>query len=171
MLRKQITYTDYNGRQRTENFYFALSQAELLEMELGTVGGMRNLIRLMIDKQNIPEIIKALKKFIMDSYGEKSLDGVRFIKSPELSLAFSQTDAYNKLFMELMSDGSAAAAFINSVIPEEVAQRMAAADEESSNESVAEIPQTTTPVNNVVAIPAANQDAPKEDGEAHMLTH
>jgi hypothetical protein len=107
----------------------------------------------------------------MDSYGEKSLDGVRFIKSPELSLAFSQTDAYNKLFMELMSDGSAAAAFINSVIPEEVAQRMAAADEESSDESVAEIPQTTTPVNNVVAIPAANQDASKEDGEAHMLTH
>ena len=103
MLKKLIKYTDYNGKERQENFYFYLNKAELMEMELGTVGGMQNLIQLIIDKQDIPEIIKAFKMIILKSYGEKSADGVRFIKSEELSNAFSQTEAYANLYMELIS--------------------------------------------------------------------
>lgn len=117
MLKKLIKYTDYNGKERQENFYFYLNKAELMEMELGTVGGMQNLIQLIIDKQDIPEIIKAFKMIILKSYGEKSADGVRFIKSEELSRAFSQTEAYANLYMELISDGNAAAAFINGIVP------------------------------------------------------
>lgn len=122
MLKKLIEYEDFNGKKRSENFYFSLNKAELMEMELGTVGGMQNLIQLIIDKQDIPEIIKAFKMIILKSYGEKSADGVRFIKSEELSTAFSQTNAYSNLFMELISDSQAAAAFINGIVPKDIAR-------------------------------------------------
>lgn len=139
MLRKLIEYTDYNGKTRKENFYFSLNKAELMEMELGTVGGMQNLIQLIIDKQDIPEIIKAFKMIILKSYGEKSADGVRFVKSDELSAAFSQTEAYSNLFMELISDGDAAAAFINGIVPADLQRSVAEeAEEEKKEEKPAE---------------------------------
>lgn len=126
MLKKLIKYVDYDGRERSENFYFYMSKAELMEMELGTVGGMQNLIQLIIDKQDIPKIMEAFKTIILKAYGEKSQDGRRFIKSKELSEAFSQTEAYSNLYMELITNGDAAAAFINGIVPEDVA--MAAAE-------------------------------------------
>ena len=129
MLKKLINYVDYDGKERSENFYFNLTKAELMDMELGTVGGMQQLIQLIIDKQDVPEIIKAFKKIIMMSYGEKSPDGRRFIKSDALSEAFAQTEAYSNLYMELISDASAAAAFINGIVPADVAAR-AKADQE-----------------------------------------
>lgn len=149
MLKKLIKYTDYNGKERSENFYFSLNKAELMEMELGTVGGMQNLIQLIIDKQDIPEIIKAFKMIILKSYGEKSRDGVRFIKSDELSTAFSQTEAYNNLFMELISDANAAAEFINGIVPAD----LAAKPEEKPAEEAAE----------------TEEPAPTEDGNIHLL--
>ena len=136
MLKKLIKYTDYNGKERQENFYFYLNKAELMEMELGTVGGMQNLIQLIIDKQDIPEIIKAFKMIILKSYGEKSADGVRFVKSEELSRAFSQTEAYSNLYMELISNADAAAQFINGIVPEDLAR--AREDKEESDAAVAE---------------------------------
>ena len=143
MLKKLIEYTDYNGKQRKETFYFSLNKAELMEMELGTVGGMQNLIQLIIDKQDIPEIIKAFKMIILKSYGEKSADGVRFIKSEELSTAFSQTEAYSNLYMELISDANAAAAFINGIVPSDLAR---AAEEAKKNQGAeAETKEENTP--------------------------
>lgn len=121
MLKKLIEYVDYDGKKRAENFYFYMSKAELMEMELGTVGGMQNLIQLIIDKQDIPKIMEAFKTIILKSYGEKSPDGRRFIKSKELSEAFSQTEAYSNLYMELITDAEAAARFINGIVPEDVA--------------------------------------------------
>lgn len=139
MLKKLIEYTDYNGRQRKETFYFSLNKAELMEMELGTVGGMQNLIQLIIDKQDIPEIIKAFKMIILKSYGEKSADGVRFIKSDELSTAFSQTEAYSNLYMELISDASAAAAFINGIVPADLSSKIEEPKAESEESVTPEI--------------------------------
>lgn len=121
MLKKLIHYTDYNGVERSENFYFNLTKAELLDMELGTTGGFRQLLQNIIDKQDIPKIIDAFKTIIFKAYGEKSADGRRFVKSPELSEAFSQTEAYSNLYMELISDAEAAAAFINGIVPAEAA--------------------------------------------------
>ena len=135
MLKKLIKYVDYDGRERSENFYFYMSKAELMEMELGTVGGMQNLIQLIIDKQDIPKIMEAFKMLILKAYGEKSADGRRFIKSAELSEAFSQTEAYSNLYMELISDANAAAAFINGIVPEDVA--MAAAKNREEKEEAA----------------------------------
>ena len=122
MLKKLINYTDYDGRERSENFYFYLNKAELMEMELGVDGGMQQMIQLIIDKQDIPKIMDAFKRIILKAYGEKSPDGRRFVKSKELSEAFSQTEAYSNLYMELVTDANAAATFINSIVPEEVAQ-------------------------------------------------
>lgn len=117
MLKKTITYTDYNGLQRTEDYYFNLSMAEVAEMELSVNGGLSETLKRIVDAKEIPSLIKIFKDLILKAYGEKSPDGKRFIKSEELSTAFSQTEAYSTLFMELATDSTAAAAFINGIIP------------------------------------------------------
>lgn len=121
MLKKTINYTDYNGTERTEDFYFNLSEAEITEMELSTTGGLAAMLENVVKAQDGPSIVKIFKEIVLKSYGEKSPDGKRFIKSKELSEAFSQTEAYTKLFMELATDADAASAFINAVIPSTVA--------------------------------------------------
>ena len=118
MLKKTITYEDYNGVTRTEDFYFNLSKAEIAEMELSTTGGMAEMIRKIIDSQDTPSIVKIFKNILFKAYGEKSPDGRRFMKSEEISTAFSQTEAYSQLFMELATDADKAAAFINGIVPE-----------------------------------------------------
>lgn len=117
MLKKTITYVDYNGTERTEDFYFHLSKAEVTEMELSVNGGLAEAIEKIVNEKNAPMIIKTFKDLLLKTYGEKSPDGKRFIKSKELSEAFSQTEAYNQLFMELVTDGEAAGKFINGVLP------------------------------------------------------
>ncbi len=117
MLKKTISYTDYNGSERTEDFYFNLSTAEIMEMEMSTSGGLTELITKIVAAQDAPAIIKIFKDLILKAYGEKSPDGRRFIKSDEISIAFSQTEAYSKLFMELAANADAAAKFVNGIIP------------------------------------------------------
>lgn len=117
MLKKEITYTDFDGNERKETFFFNLSKAEALEMEMGVVGGMTQMLNKIVESQDNKKIIETFKEIILKAYGEKSPDGRRFIKSPELSAAFSQTEAYSELFMELATDEGAAAAFINGILP------------------------------------------------------
>lgn len=125
MLKKTIEFTDYNGEKRKEDFYFNLSKAELMEMELGTSGGFAEMLQKLVDTQDIPEIMKIFKKVIMKAYGVKSPDGKRFIKSDELSKEFTETEAYSELFMELLSDTDAATAFVNGIIPADAAKQLA----------------------------------------------
>lgn len=120
MLKKTITYTDYNGTERTEDFYFNLTKAEVMEMELSTTGGLAERIQKIVATQDAPEIIKIFKKLVLDAYGEKSADGKRFIKSDELKEGFSQTEAYSILFMELATDADAAAKFVNGIVPNDI---------------------------------------------------
>ena len=117
MLKKTITYIDYNGTERKEDFYFNLSKAEIMEMKMGTTGGMVEMINKIVAAQDAPAIIDMFKKMILKAYGEKSADGKRFIKSKELSEAFSQTEAYSQLFMELATDADAASKFVNGIVP------------------------------------------------------
>jgi hypothetical protein len=117
MLKKTIKYEDYNGVERTEDFYFNLTKAELMEIEMSTVGGLTATINRIIAAQDAPEIIRIFKDLVLKAYGEKSPDGKRFIKTKELSEAFSQTEAYSILFMELATDADAAAKFINGIVP------------------------------------------------------
>ena len=125
MLKKTITYTDYNGVERKEDFHFNLSKAEIMEMEMSTSGGLTELINRVVETQDAPTIIKIFKDLILKAYGQKSLDGKRFIKSKELSEEFSQTEAYSILFMELATNADAAAAFVNGIIPADAAAELA----------------------------------------------
>lgn len=125
MLKKTITYTDYNGAERTEDFYFNLSKAEITEMEMGVKGGLTETITRIVAAQDSPAIIKIFKDLILKAYGVKSPDGKRFEKSPELSAEFSQTEAYSNLFMELAFDANKAAEFINGIVPADLAKEAA----------------------------------------------
>ena len=118
MLKKTITYTDYNGTERTEDFYFNLSKAELAEMELSVDGGMSKMIENISKTNDAPSVVKFFKEIILKSYGEKSEDGKRFKKSEELSESFSQTEAYSEMFMEFFTDTESAISFINNIIPD-----------------------------------------------------
>ena len=117
MLKKTIKYVDYNGVEREEDFYFNLSKAEISEMELEIPGGMSEMLKRITKAQDTPSLVKIFKDLILRSYGEKSDDGKRFIKSEELKIAFSQTEAYSELFMELATDEDAAAKFMNGIVP------------------------------------------------------
>ena len=117
MLIKNITYTDYDGNERNETFYFNLSKAELMELEMSIDGGWAERIQQIVNAKDVPTLSKIFKDLILRSYGEKSPDGKRFIKSAALSEAFTQTEAYSELFMELITDPDAASAFMNGILP------------------------------------------------------
>lgn len=121
MIKKIITYTDYNGVSRTEEYRFNLSKAEIMEMEMSTAGGLAEMLRKIVEAQDAPSLIKVFKDLILKSYGVKSADGKQFIKSEELSTAFSQTEAYSQLFMELVTNTDAASDFVNGIIPADMA--------------------------------------------------
>ena len=116
MLKKTMTYEDYNGVPRTEDFYFNLTPAEVTEMELSVDGGLVEMINRVVAAQDGKQIINVFKDIILRAYGEKSPDGKRFVKNQEIRDAFAQTNAYSDLFMELATDAKAAAAFVNGVI-------------------------------------------------------
>lgn len=117
MLKKQIKYKDYNDADREETFYFNLSKVEVAEMEMSVSGGWVNWVEKVVEAQSEPELISIFKEVILKAYGEKSPDGRRFIKSEELSTAFSETEAFVELFMELATDADAAAVFFNGIVP------------------------------------------------------
>lgn len=121
MLVKTITYEDYNGEERAEDFYFNLSKAECLELETSVDGGISQYIRRIVSAQNGPEIMAFFKKLIMLSYGIKSLDGKYFEKSPEISKRFEQSPAYSELLMEIIAGGEKAAGdFVNAIMPKDM---------------------------------------------------
>lgn len=122
MLKKTITYTDYDGLERTEEFRFNLTKAELMDMELTTVGTFSKLMQKIIDEKDMVRLAKYFKELILKSYGVKSDDGKRFIKSPELSEAFSQTEAYSELYVELLGNSEYAVKFIQQVMPKDLDQ-------------------------------------------------
>lgn len=118
MVKKTITYTDYDGVERTEDFYFNLSKSELIKMEYGTEGGLTKILKKITDSKDTTEIMKYFDEILSKAYGEKSPDGKRFIKSKELYEAFAQTNAYDILFMELFSDTDKMTSFIKGIVPD-----------------------------------------------------
>lgn len=118
MVKKTITYTDYDGVERTEDFYFNLSKSELIKMEYGTEGGLTKILKKITDSKDNTEIMRYFDEILSKAYGEKSPDGKRFIKSKELYEAFAQTNAYDILFMELFSDTDKMTSFIKGIVPD-----------------------------------------------------
>lgn len=127
MIAKTIKYKDFNGVDREEKFFFNLTKAEITEMELSTSGGLAECIKQIVEAQDTPQIIKIFKELVLKAYGEKSLDGKRFRKVDDngvpLSIAFSETEAYSNLFMELATDDVKAAEFVNGIMPSEISEK------------------------------------------------
>ena len=126
MLTREITYTDYNGVERTESFRFNLSKAELMEMEMSVTGGFGEMVERIISAKDTPSLIEIFKDLICRSYGVKSPDGRRFMKSKELTEEFTQTEAYSDLFMELALNSEKAAEFVNGILPADFGTRITA---------------------------------------------
>ena len=126
MLKRTIVYFDYDGNERKEDHYFNLTRTELVEMEAGVSGGMTARLQKIIDENNPPEIMRTFKDLIAKSYGIKSADGKRFMKSDEISREFFETLAYDQLFMELCTDAGKAADFVKGIMPPENKPAMSA---------------------------------------------
>lgn len=125
MIKETINYTDYNGVTRTEDFYFNLTKAEVMELEMSTKGGLAEMIQRIVAAQDQPAIIKIFKDLIIKAYGVKSPDGKRFIKNQEVVDEFVQTEAFSELFMKLATDADAAAKFVNGIVPADLAKQAA----------------------------------------------
>lgn len=125
MFKITETYNDYNEVKRTEDFWFHLNKAELMEMELGTAGGLGEAINKLVAAQDMPSIIKVFKDLVLKAYGVKSADGRRFMKEDENGRPyykdFVDTEAYSQIFMRLSTDADAAAKFVNGIMPADLA--------------------------------------------------
>lgn len=122
MLKMNKTYTDYDGTERTEDFYFILSKPELVEMQWSIDGGLKAMIeRIIAEKDNV-KLFKMFKEIILKAYGEKSADGKYFDKSEELSKRFEHSAAYEAIFMDIVSDdsGKKVADFIEAILPQDI---------------------------------------------------
>lgn len=173
MIRKSITYTNFENEQVTEEFFFNLTKAELVEMEINHDGTFQEYLEKISASTDIKEIYGVFKEIVLSTYGEKSEDGKRFVKSKEISAAFAQTEAYSELLFELMEAGKAAE-FINALMPKDLAEKLkndpraasAAAMQGFNKPKVKDIQQ-------VPDLPAAEpvlEQAPLTDAELRELT-
>lgn len=140
MLKRTIKYTDYNGNEREEDFYFNLSEAELTEMAMSENGGLDELIKKIIAEQDTAKLMEMFKAIILKAVGDKDLDGKHFRKSEKISDDFASTEAYSVLFMELFSDADAAVKFIEGVLPKNVD---ATAAVEKAKAEIVSLPEPT----------------------------
>lgn len=140
MYVKEIEYTDFNGVTRKEKFYFNLTKAEILDMELGKTGGLTEYIQKILAAQDTPEIMALFKKLLLKSYGVKSDDGRRFIKNDQIREDFEQTQAFSDLYMILALDDNEAAKFVNAIVPAD----MKVSDEQKAQFAKELIPSDTT---------------------------
>lgn len=120
MLKKDITYTDFNGNERTETFYFNLTQAELVELEVSHEGGLKESLEKIVAAEDGAKIIAEMKSIVLKAYGVKSADGKHFIKNDQLRQEFEGSEAYSVLFMEMVTQAESATEFVNGVVPKEL---------------------------------------------------
>lgn len=119
MLKKTVTYIDFDGNERTEDFFFNLTEQEIAEMELSTEGGLGNFINKAVAAKSQVELIELFKKLILAAYGVKSADGRRFVKNDAVCEDFMSTQAFSDIYMELVQDADKASAFFNGIVPKE----------------------------------------------------
>lgn len=128
MFKETIDYVDFDGNPRTRVAYFNISKSELIELEASEKGGYSTMIQNIVEEKDPQKLLESFKKILRLSYGIKSPDGDRFIKSDEIWEEFSQTGAYEELYMRLATDSDYSANFIKGIIPnvEEIIARIAA---------------------------------------------
>lgn len=128
MLKKTMTYTDFNGNVRTEDFYFNLTKAEALDFQTSVHGGLSTMLKRLVATEDLPGLMKIFRDLVRASYGVKSDDGRRFMKSEELTRAFVETQAYSDLYTELATNDEEAAKFIKAILPPDLSEAASAAN-------------------------------------------
>ena len=123
MIKKTITYTDYFGEKRTEDFYFDLNKAELIEWEMSKDGGMERFVKRVTEAKSVPELFPIFKDFVLRAYGVKSDDGKRFIKNDDVRASFEQCPAYSELVISLIQNTDEAIKFLNGIAPADIAEQ------------------------------------------------
>lgn len=161
MYAKTIKYTDYNGNEREETFYFNLSKAEIIDLEWRTPGGLENHFKQMMQRLNGQELADTFKMLIQKSYGVKDAEGRRFIKNPEVLANFVETEAYSELYIQLATDDKAAAEFVNGIFPKDVVEA-AKKQKEMADKAGLKLVDTSTPAQ------PANPNVPQVEGQVHM---
>lgn len=124
MLKKTITYTDYNGLERTEDYYFNISRSELAVMNYNENGGFTERLQSMLNAKNSKAIIDVVQSLIEMSYGIKSQDGRRFIKGKEVFDEFKQSPAYSIFLMDLLTNSDSAEEFVKGILPSDLAKEI-----------------------------------------------
>lgn len=119
MFKKTITYIDYNDVEKTEDFYFNLSRAEMIEMEMGAGGGLAEQLRAIVASKDVKKIGETFTDILKKSCGEKTVDG-GFRKTPEITTKFLESEAYSEFLMEMISDSNVAAAFVSGIMPKKL---------------------------------------------------
>lgn len=140
MLKRTIQYQDWNDTQRTEDFFFNLTETECLDLQLTTAGGLAETIQKIINSNEVAQMIGVFKELLLASYGEKSDDGRHFVKSPEIRASFQNTVVFNKLYLELATDDKAAVAFIEGIMPANLLEQ-AKAEQAKNADNLVAIPQ------------------------------
>lgn len=125
MYKKTISYSDFDNNIVSKEFYFNLSKVELLNMEKNYPGGYGAMLRKIVDADDKNAMIDVVEQLVLDSYGVKSEDGMRFIKSQQLREEFEQTEAYSEFVYEILSDDKAATAFLQGIVPASLAAAVA----------------------------------------------
>lgn len=145
MLKKSVTYEDYNGNTVTETFYFNLTKPELIELDLGIEGGLGGFMQRLIETNDYNTLIQEFKKLILASYGIKSDDGRRFIKSDQLREEFTQTAAYAELYIQFATDDAAALEFMKGVLPKDMAEAAEKFDADEARKQLEQQPKPPAP--------------------------
>lgn len=116
MICEKVTYTDYNGTERTESYYFNLTEQELADLNFSTAGGIVKMIERTVNAKDEQEVGKLFKTFLDASYGEKSPDGRRFRKNAEILEDFRSSPAYSIIYMKLLTDMEEANRFLKGML-------------------------------------------------------
>lgn len=139
MYSRKVKYEDYDGNQREDECFFNLNKAELLELQMSWDGGLEKVLEKIVAEHDQKRMIEMFKMIMLKSYGQKSLDGKRFIKNAQITEEFTQTEAYSELFMLFATDADAASEFINGIIPKSLVEETKKLEAEQNN--IAQIPQ------------------------------
>lgn len=172
MLKKTITFEDYDGKMVSEDYYFHLSKAELVQLELEETGGFGEMLQRIAAEENHKEIVKQFQRIIKISYGKKAEDGRRFSKSPEILAEFVESPAYSELFVELSTDSTAAVNFVRGVMPSGLANQVDTilASQKTEEPEVVALPETN--VASEIAKPSAPEPTKRfEEMSREELLH
>jgi hypothetical protein len=142
MYKKTITYVDFNGVEREEDFYFHMTKAEAIKAEFSEKGTLTETINRISKEEDTQKLFELFEKIVRMSYGKRSVDGRSFIKKQEYADEFISSEAYSNMFMEFMEDPNSAAAFVNGIL--------ASIEKNPDRKSMSEL--VTSAQNNIVEV-------------------